>query len=148
MRYARGVRLVVALGLVLAGTAAFADPVDPTHLAPLATGTGKGEPTAVYATGVDPDVVMFALGTTDFAVLAGGTPVDGKLGDRETVSATAAFDAIAPVATLRLTRTHGHHPIDRSKSCGFSPTPPVRATCSHRNTRSPRSRCARSRSIR
>ena len=112
MRYARGVRLVVALGLVLAGTTAFADPVDPTHLAPLATGTGKGEPTAVYATGVDPDVVMFALGTTDFAVLAGGTPVDGKLGDRETVSATAAFDAIAPLATLRLTRTHGRHPID------------------------------------
>lgn len=112
MRYPRGVRLGVTIGLVFAATAARANPVDPAHLAPLAVGTGKGEPTAVYATGVDPDVVMFALGTTDFAVIAGGTPVDGKLGDRETVTATAAFDAVAPPATLRLARTHGNHPVD------------------------------------
>src|SRR5450755_3390618 len=112
MRYAGGVRLGVTLGLVLAAAAARANPVDPAHLAPLAVGTGKGEPTAVYATGVDPDVVMFALGTTDFAVIAGGTPIDGKLGDRETVTATAAFDAVAPPATLRLARTHGNHPVD------------------------------------
>jgi hypothetical protein len=106
------VRLGVTLGLVVAATAVRANPVDPTHLAPLAVGTGKGEPTAVYVTGVDPDVVLFALATSDFAVIAGGTPIDGKLGDHETVMATAAFDAVAPPATLRLARAHSGRPVD------------------------------------
>ncbi len=105
-------RLGVTLGLVVTTTVVRANPVDPAHLAPLAVGAGKGEPTAIYATGIDPDVVLFALGTSDFAVIAGGTPIDGKLGDRETVTATAAFDAVAPPATLRLPRTHGDHPVD------------------------------------
>ena len=95
--------------MVGASLAAGADPVEPTHLATLTAGRGSGEPSAIYAAGVDPDVVMDALGTTDFAVLAGGTPIDGKLGDHETVAAPAAFDAVAPVGTVRLARTRGSH---------------------------------------
>jgi hypothetical protein len=104
----------LAIGLVLAASAASADPVDPKHLAPLAVAhtKGTGDPTAVYAAGVDPDVLLFALATESFATLADGTPVAGKLGDRESVAASSAFDAIAPATTVRLARTRGSHAVD------------------------------------
>ncbi|MEO8552258.1 MAG: hypothetical protein ABI678_19915 [Kofleriaceae bacterium] len=95
---------LVALGVVLAASAAAAEPVDPGKLAPVAlvTGHAKGDPTAVYAAGVDPDIVLSALGTGNFAMIAGGTPVDGKLGDHEPVTAGTAFDSLAPATTVRL----------------------------------------------
>lgn len=104
----------LAIGLVLAASAASADPVDPKQLAPLAVAhtKGTGDPTAVYAAGVDPDVLLFALGTESFAALADGAPVAGKLGDRESLAASTAFDAIAPAATVRLARARGGRPVD------------------------------------
>lgn len=104
----------IAIGLVLAASAASADPVDPKQLAPLAVAhtKGTGDPTAVYAAGVDPDVLLFALGTESFATLADGAPVAGKLGDRESLAASTAFDAIAPASTVRLARARGGRPVD------------------------------------
>lgn len=95
---------LVAIGVVLAASAALAAPVDPGKLPAIAlpTGHGQGDPTAVYAAGVDPDILLAALGTGDFAVVAGGTPVDGKLGDRQPVTGATAFDALAPAGTVRL----------------------------------------------
>jgi len=107
-------RLVV-LGVVLAASAATAEPVAPARLPAIAlpTGHGRGEPTAVYAAGVDPDILLAALGTGDFAMIAGGTPVDGKLGDGEPVTGATAFDALAPAATVRLHgRTSGGIDLD------------------------------------
>jgi hypothetical protein len=104
----------LAIGVVLAASAASADPVDPKQLAPLAVthAKGTGDPTAVYAAGVDPDVVLFALGTESFAALADGTPVAGKLGDHESIAASSAFDAIAPANTVRLVRARAGHSVD------------------------------------
>src|SRR6185312_5001038 len=104
----------LAIGLVLAASAASADPVDPKQLAPIAIPhtKGTGDPTAVYAAGVDPDVLLFALGTESFAALADGTPVAGKLGDRESIAASTAFDAIAPAKTVRLPRARTGTPVD------------------------------------
>ncbi|MFT3699273.1 MAG: hypothetical protein QM831_39360 [Kofleriaceae bacterium] len=100
------------LALLMASAIVYAEPVDPKRLTSLSTAKGTGEPTAVYAAGVDPDVLLEALGTTDFAVVAGGSPVDGKLGDQAAVTASAAFDAIAPASTVRLQRTRGAHAVD------------------------------------
>ena len=99
---------------MLATAAVHADPVDPARLPPIAATHAKapGDPAAIYAASVDADVVMFALRTTDFAVVAGAAPIDGKLGDGEVVTSEAAFDAIAPSATVRLSRTRGSHAID------------------------------------
>ena len=104
----------LAIGLVVAASAASADPVDPKQLAPLAVahGKGTGDPTAVYAAGVDPDVLLFALGTESFAALGDATPVAGRLGDRESVAASTAFDAIAPADTVRLARARGSDAVD------------------------------------
>lgn len=93
---------LVALGLMLAATAA-AEPVDPAKLPAIALhGRAAGDPTAVYAAGVDPDVLLSALGTGDFAAIAGGTAVDGKLGDHAPVTSGAAFDSLATADTIRL----------------------------------------------
>jgi hypothetical protein len=104
----------LAIGLVFAASAASADPVDPKQLAPIAVPhtKGTGDPTAVYTAGVDPDVLLFALGTESFAALADGAPVAGKLGDRESIAASTAFDAIAPAGTVRLSRARSGHPVD------------------------------------
>jgi len=104
----------VVLGLVIATTVASADPIDPKQLAPLAVsqGKGSGDPTAIYAAGVDPDVLLFALATEGFAALADASPIDGKLGDRESIAASTAFDAVAPAGTVRLPRARSGRPVD------------------------------------
>ena len=104
----------LAIGLVLATSVASADPADPKQLAPIAVAhaKGTGDPTAVYAAGVDPDVLLFALANDGFAALADGPPVDGKLGDRESISASSAFDAIAPATTIHLPRARTGRTVD------------------------------------
>ncbi|HEY6038005.1 MAG TPA: hypothetical protein VIV58_27180 [Kofleriaceae bacterium] len=104
----------LAIGLVVATAVASAEPADPKQLAPIAVAhaKGTGDPTAVYAAGVEPDVLLFALAGDGFAALADGAPIDGKLGDRDSIPASSAFDAIAPATTIRLPRARTGRAVD------------------------------------
>src|SRR5260221_1826276 len=112
MSYDRSVRIAIVIVVVMAGPAR-AELVDPAKLAPIAvTTTGDGEPAQIYAAGVDADLVLFALGSDDFVMLAGAKAIDGRIGDKP-VPARAAFRTLAAgldVAALR--RTTGTHPVD------------------------------------
>jgi hypothetical protein len=94
--------------------AARAAPVDPAKLAPIAASTkGTGEAATVYAAGVDADMLLYALGADDFAMVTGARPIEGRLGDTTTVPASAAFDALATgLDVIRLHRSRGAHAVD------------------------------------
>ena len=107
-------RVMVGLGVVAAIATAHAESVDPTKLAPLAAPSrGTGDTVAIYAAGVDADMVLYTLGTADFVMVADARPIDGRLGDPTGVPATAAFDAVAKDnGVIRLARSRGPHAID------------------------------------
>jgi hypothetical protein len=108
------VRVMVGLGVVATISMAHAESVDPTKLATLpAPAKGTGDTVAVFAAGVDADMVLYALGTSDFVMVADAKPIDGRLGDPTGVPATAAFDALAKdKGVIRLHRSHSPHAID------------------------------------
>ena len=83
----------LAIGLVLAAWAASADPVDPKQLAPLAVAhtKGTGDPTAVYAAGVDPDAPLDAQAEHTLLWKRYPKGYKGGFGDRHVVHGHNSF---------------------------------------------------------